>query len=155
MSHWEKLIWHYPMYLKVIYYLNALRPRQDDCNFANNNLKWILLMKIYEFLLIFRWSLILRVQLTIFQHFGQVVAWHWPGNKPLSKCVLFSLLTHIRVTLAQWVNAKYSSCLYAFNVLSSISEWWDNSIFSPIFIVIHFLFTQSDRIKIIYLDFLD
>ena len=35
----------------------------------------------------------------------QMMAWHWPGDKPLSEPMMVSLLTHICVTGPQWVNA--------------------------------------------------
>ena len=35
-----------------------------------------------------------------------MMAWRWPGDKPLSEPVMVSLLTHIWVTRPQWVNAK-------------------------------------------------
>ena len=44
---------------------NTLRPRINGHHFLDNIFKW---MKMYEFGLIFHWSLYLRVQLTIFQH---------------------------------------------------------------------------------------
>ena len=39
----------------------------------------------------------------------QIMAWHRPGDKPLSETILAGLLTHICVTRAQWVNG----CLIA------------------------------------------
>ena len=33
----------------------------------------------------------------------QIMAWHWPGDKPLSEPMVVSLLTHICVTRPQWV----------------------------------------------------
>ena len=35
----------------------------------------------------------------------QVMAWRWPGDKPLSELMVVSLLTHIRVTRPQWLNS--------------------------------------------------
>ena len=32
------------------------------------------------------------------------MAWHRPGDKPLSEPMMVNLLTHICVTRAQWVN---------------------------------------------------
>ena len=34
----------------------------------------------------------------------QIMAWRWPGDKPLSEPMMVSLLTHICVTRPQWVN---------------------------------------------------
>ena len=38
----------------------------------------------------------------------QIMAWHEPGNKPLSKPMMTTLLTHICLTLSQWVNKMTS-----------------------------------------------
>ena len=35
---------------------------------------------------------------------AQIIAWHWPGAKPLSEPTMINLLTHICVTQLQWVN---------------------------------------------------
>ena len=37
----------------------------------------------------------------------QIMAWRWPGYKPLSEPMMVSLLTHICITLPQWV--KYNT----------------------------------------------
>ena len=34
----------------------------------------------------------------------QIMAWHWPGDKPLSEPMMVNLLTHICVARPQWVN---------------------------------------------------
>ena len=47
---------------------NTLRPRQNGRHFADDIFKCIFLYEMYEFRLKFHWSLFLRVQLTIFQH---------------------------------------------------------------------------------------
>ena len=53
----------------------------------------------------------------------QIMAWHWPGDKPLSEPIMVELQTHICVTQPQWVKAPgylYPSCqLY--------SLYWTNS----------------------------
>ena len=36
----------------------------------------------------------------------QIMAWRWPGDKPLSAPMMVSLLTHICVTRPQWVKGK-------------------------------------------------
>ena len=48
--------------------VNTLRPRQNGRHFPDDTFKCIYLMKIYKLRLQFHWSLFLRVQLTIFQH---------------------------------------------------------------------------------------
>ena len=34
----------------------------------------------------------------------QIMAWRWPGDKPLSELMVASLLTHIHITRPLWVN---------------------------------------------------
>ena len=50
-------------------WVNTLKPRQNALHFPDNIFKCIFLNKnIWIFLLIFHWSLFLRLKLTIFQH---------------------------------------------------------------------------------------
>ena len=49
-------------------YINTLRPRQNGRHFADEILKCISWIKMYELWLIFHWSLFRRVISTIFQH---------------------------------------------------------------------------------------
>ena len=53
-------------------------------------------MKMYKFWLRFHWSLFPRALV-------QIMAWHRPGDKPLSEPMMVSLLMHICVTRPQWV----------------------------------------------------
>ena len=70
--------------------------------FQTTFLKAFSWMKMYKFRLRFHWSLFLRAQLTIFQH------WFRPGAKPLlSELMMVSLLTHICVT--RLLRVTYSS----------------------------------------------
>ena len=36
----------------------------------------------------------------------QIMAWRWPGDKPLSEPTIIKLLTHICIPQPQWVKAK-------------------------------------------------
>ena len=83
---------------------NTLRPRQDGCHFQMTFSNAFPLMKMYEFQLKFHWILFPGVQLTIFQHLVQIMAWRRPGDKPLSEPMMVCLLTHICVTRPHWVN---------------------------------------------------
>ena len=66
----------------------------------SNAFSW---MKIYEFQLMFHWSLFLRVELTIFQHWlRQWLCAHQATCHYLNQW-WWSLLTHICVTRPQWV----------------------------------------------------
>ena len=88
----------------VIAVLNTLRPRQygrhfpDDifkCIFVNDNvLIWIQISLKFV-----RKGLINNIPSLV-----QIMAWRWPGDKPLSEPMMIILLTHICVTRPQWVN---------------------------------------------------
>ena len=78
---------------------NTSRPRQngrdfaDDifkCMFLNENV-WILLKISRKFVPTFRINNIPAL--------GQIMAWHRPGDKPLSEPMMFSLLTYIYMSL--------------------------------------------------------
>ena len=80
-------------------FLNTLRPRQNGRHFpysiSNAFSSW---MKMDEFWLIFLWSLFPVVQFTNIPALDQIMAWHRPGDKPLSETMMLSLLTHICIT---------------------------------------------------------
>ena len=67
-------------------------------------------MKMYEFPLKIHWSLFLRVHWNILA-LAQIMAWHRPGDKPLSAPMLFSLLTYICVARPQWINWAMHACI--------------------------------------------
>ena len=81
---------------------HTLRPSQNgrhfadaifECIFMNENV-WISLKISLKF--------VLKVELTIFQHWFR---W-WLGDKPLSAHVMVNILTHISVTRPQWVKSR-------------------------------------------------
>ena len=45
----------------------------------------------------------------------QIMAWRWPGDKPLSEPMMVRLPTHICVTWPQWVKAPPHSHMYPMN----------------------------------------
>ena len=67
----------------------------------SNAFSW---MKMLEFWLTFHWSLFLKGLFNNIPALVQIMAWRRPGDKPLSEAMMVSLLTHICVTLPQWVN---------------------------------------------------
>ena len=78
---------------KISIDINTLRPKQLAAILGatlSNAFSW---MKIYEFQLQFHWNLFLWVQITTFQHWFQIMAWHQPGNKPLSEPMMVRLTT--------------------------------------------------------------
>ena len=73
----------------------------------SNAFSW---MKMYQYQLKFHWSLFLRVQLTIFQHWFRWWLGAYQATSHYLKQWWYVLLMHICVTQPQWVNAhqKYN-----------------------------------------------
>ena len=63
--------------------------------------------KIYEFLLRFHWFFVPEFSNNNIQALVQIMAWHGPGDKPLSEPMMVSLLMHICVTWPQWVECGH------------------------------------------------
>ena len=64
-------------------------------------------MKVYKFQLIFHWSFVPKGPINNIPALVQIMAWHWPGDKPFSEPMMVRLLTHICVTRPQWVNGNW------------------------------------------------
>ena len=67
---WSNIVWTTwtPMSAVSQKAVNTLRPRRNEQHFAEDIFKRIFSMKMFEFRLKFHWSLLPRVELTIFQH---------------------------------------------------------------------------------------
>ena len=88
----------------VILKLNTLRPIQNCCNFADGIFKYIFLNINVWISLKFSLKFVPKVRINNILAMVQIMAWRWPGDKPLSEPMMFSLLTHICVTRPQWLN---------------------------------------------------
>ena len=69
----------------------------------SNAFSW---MKMLEFRYKFHTSFVPKGPINNIPALIQIMAWHLPGDKPLSESMIVSLLTHIRVTRPQWVKSK-------------------------------------------------
>ena len=92
--------------------LNTLRPRQNGRHFADTISSAFSWVKMLEFRLRFHWSFVPKVQINNIPAMVQIMAWRRPGDKPLSKPMMVSLLTHICVTRPQWVKECISIKFY-------------------------------------------
>ena len=98
------VMWNFLLFHWIVQLINILRPKQDGrhfaadifiCIFLNENV-WISLKISLKFVPIVRINNVLVLV--------QIVAWHRPGDKPLSEPMMVSLLMLICVTWPQWVN---------------------------------------------------
>ena len=90
--------------LQRMYCLNSLRPRQNGRHFPDDIFKWIFGSEIKISLKFVSKGLINHIPALV-----QIIAWHRPGDKPLSEPMMVSLLTYICVTRPQWVNGEITA----------------------------------------------
>ena len=91
--------------------INSLRPRRNRRHFVDDIFKWVFLIKMYEFRLGFHWSLFLRFELTIFQHWFRL----WLGSSQAT--------SHY---LNQWWLVYWR--IYASLSLNELTHWGLNKI---------------------------
>ena len=84
--------------------MNTLRPRQNGRHFADDIFKCIFLNENAWISLKISLKFVPKVRINYIPALVQIMAWHRPGDKPLSEPMMVSLLTHICVTRPQWVN---------------------------------------------------
>ena len=85
--------------------LNTLRSRQNGFHFADYTFKRIILKEKVRILIKISLKFVSKSPIDNIPALFQMMAWHWPGNKPLSEAMMVSLLTHICVAWPQWVNS--------------------------------------------------
>ena len=87
--------------------INTLRLRQNGQYFADNIFKdiffnenvWISIKNSLKFV---PKGLISKIPALV-----QIMAWCWPGDKPLSEPMMVILPKHICITWSQWIKAPY------------------------------------------------
>ena len=84
-------------------YIKSLRLRQNGHQFLDNIFKCIFLNENILILIKISLKFMLKHPINNIPALVQIMAWHWPGDKPLSVPMMVSLLTHICVTWPQWV----------------------------------------------------
>ena len=83
--------------------VNTLRPRQNGRNFPDDILKCVFFNENLWISLKISLKFGPKVRINIIPALVQIMAWHRPGDKPLSEPMMVLLLTHICVTRPQWV----------------------------------------------------
>ena len=90
----------------IITCINTLRPRQNGSHFPDDIFKCIFLNENVRILLNILLKFVPKVWINNIQPLVQIMAWCWPGDKPLSEPMMVNLLTHINITRIQWVNPE-------------------------------------------------
>ena len=98
---------HVAKYLKSF---NTLKLRQNGRPFTDDIFKYILLNENVWTSLKISLKFVPNARINNIPALVQILAWHQPGDKPLSEPMIVRLLTltHICVTRPQWVKSSYN-----------------------------------------------
>ena len=91
-----------------IWYLNTLRPGQNERHFVDDIFKFIFLNKNVWIQIKISLKFVPKCPITNIPALVQIMAWRRPGDKPLSEPMMVRLPTHICVTRPQWVLKSYT-----------------------------------------------
>ena len=80
-----------------------MRPRQNGRIFADDIFTCFFMNEKVWISINISLTFVPKGQINNIPALVQIMAWHRPGDKPLSEPMMFSLLTHICVTRPQWV----------------------------------------------------
>ena len=83
--------------------INTLRPKQNGRHFADGIFKCIFLNENVLILIKFSLKFVLNNPVNNIPALVQIMAWCWPGNRPLPDPIMLSSLAYICVTRPQWV----------------------------------------------------
>ena len=84
--------------------MNTLRLRQNGRHFPNHILKCILLNENVSISITISLKFVPKGPINNIPALVQIMTWRRPGDKPLSKPLLVTLLMQICITRSQWVN---------------------------------------------------
>ena len=113
----------FPHWLRLV---NTLRSRQHGRHFADDILKGIFLNENVIISIKKSLKFVPKGPINNIPALVQIMAWCWPGDKPLSEAMVGSLLTHICVTRPQWVNTlrpRENGWNFADNNFKCIIKW--------------------------------
>ena len=85
--------------------LRTLRPRQNERHFTDDIFKCIFLNESVWILIKISLKFVPQGSINNIPELIQIMAWHQPGDKPLSVPMMVRLPTHMCVTRPQWLNS--------------------------------------------------
>ena len=104
----------------VVGVFNTLRPRQNGRHFADDTFKRISLNENVKISIKISLKFVPEGPINNIAALVQMMAWHRPGDKPLSEPMMVSPLTHICVTRPQWVKRRLSPSIISLYNLTCI-----------------------------------
>ena len=92
-------------------FINTLRPRQNGRRFPDYIFKCIFLNENVWIEIKISLKFVPKVRINDIPALVQIMAWHQPGDKPLSEPMMVSLLMHLYVTWPQWFKKIFFPCV--------------------------------------------
>ena len=114
---------HWLVHDLIVQHVNTLRPRQNGCHFADNIFKCIFLDENLWILIKISLKFVPKGSINNIQALVQIMAWHRPGDKPLSEPTMVRLTIHICITQPQWVEVAVELFKWNFRNSSSLMEF--------------------------------
>ena len=102
---WSISTWLQFYTLSLLQYISTLRPKVEDKNgwhFVDNVFKCTFLNENIRILINISLKFVPKGQINSTPGLVQIQAWRQPGDKPVSKPMMFSLLMYICATQPQW-----------------------------------------------------
>ena len=113
-------------------YFNTLRPRQNDCYFPENIFKYNFLNENIWILIKISLKFISECPINNIPALIQIIAWHLPGDKPLSELIMVRLLMHMHHSASRsWLLICYAQIILKIQ-FNAVIMW---SIFPSILIM--------------------
>ena len=107
----------------VNFSVNTLRPRHNGRHFTDDIFKCIFLNENIWILIKISLKFVPNGPNNYIPALVQIMAWRWPGDKPLSEPMMVKLLTHICVTRPQWVEEVFDFA----EMIVTLFEWLSHS----------------------------
>ena len=130
--------------------INTLRPRQNGRHFPDDTFKRIFLNDNVRISIKISLKIVPKGPIINIPVLVQIMAWHRPGNKPLSEPMMVSLLTHICLTRPQWVNktsykiSSVSSCTDLSWFSKCLAKLWYQANYKLIYVFYEIYLATSD-----------
>ena len=86
--------------------INTSRLRQNDHDFADDIFQCIFLNENCCIIIKISLKFVHKYPINNIPSLVQIMAWSWPGAKPLTEPMMVSLLTHICAIRPEWVNME-------------------------------------------------
>ena len=104
--------------------IHTLRLRQNRCHFADIICKCIFLNENVWISINISPKFVPKGLINNIPALVQIMAWHQPGDKPLSEPMMVSLLMHIYVTRPQWVKQLCAREVRRVVTHCLLCYWW-------------------------------